>query len=169
MTQRVRLRDGSEVVIRPLLPADRDAYLDTVQRVGEESRRRRFLGPKPSLSEAEVRYFVEVDHHDHEALVAFDALTGLGLGVARFIRERKDPSAADSAVTVVDAAQGHGLGGVLLARLAERAREEGVEHLHADVALDNRPMLEMLRHRGARARPCDDWPGVRCFDIPLTA
>ncbi|HVS40894.1 MAG TPA: GNAT family N-acetyltransferase [Candidatus Dormibacteraeota bacterium] len=169
MTQRVRLRDGSEVVIRPLLPADRDAYLDTVRRVGEESRRRRFLGPKPSLSEAEIRYFVEVDHHDHEALIAFDALTGRGLGVARFIRERRDPSSADSAVTVVDAAQGHGLGGVLLARIAERAREEGVEHLHADVALDNRPMLEMLRHRGARARPCDDWPGVRCFDIPLTA
>ena len=157
------------MVIRPLLPADRDTYLDTVRRVGEESRRRRFLGPKPSLTEAEIRYFVEVDHHDHEALIAFDALTGLGLGVARFIRERTDPSAADSAVTVVDAAQGHGLGGVLLARLAERAREEGVEHLHADVALDNRPMLEILRHRGARPRPCDDWPGVRCFDIPLTA
>jgi GNAT superfamily N-acetyltransferase len=169
VTQRVRLRDGSEVVIRPLLPADRDAYLDTVRRVGEESRRSRFLGPKPSLSEAEIRYFVEVDHHDHEALIAFDALTGRGLGVARFIRERTDPSAADSAVTVVDAAQGHGLGGVLLARLAERAREEGVERLHADVALDNRPMLEMLRHRGARPRPCSDWPGVRCFDIPLTA
>jgi len=169
MKQRVRLKDGTEVVIRPLVATDRAAYLDTVQRVGDESRRRRFLGPKPSLSEAEIRYFVEVDHHDHEALIAFDALTGRGLGVARFIRERKDPSAADTAITVVDAAQGHGLGGVLLARIAERAREEGVEHLHADVSLDNRPMLEMLRHRGARARPCNDWPGVRCFDIPLTA
>ncbi|TMD02564.1 MAG: GNAT family N-acetyltransferase, partial [Chloroflexi bacterium] len=94
---------------------------------------------------------------------------GRGLGVARFIRDRADPSAADTAVTVVDAAQGHGLGGVLLAHLAERAREEGVEHLHADVLEDNRRMLAMLRRRGARPRACPDWAGVRCFDIPLGA
>jgi GNAT superfamily N-acetyltransferase len=163
-----RLRDGSAVVIRPLHPSDRDAYLDAFDRVGAESRHRRFLGPKPRLTAAEVRYFTEVDHHDHEALVAVDTVSGRALAVARFIRDREDPRAADAAITVVDAAQGHGLGGALLARLAERAREEGVERLSADVLGENRRMVAMLVHRGGRPGS-GGWAGVRHFEIRLSA
>jgi GNAT superfamily N-acetyltransferase len=164
-----RLADGTAVVIRPLRATDREAYLDTFDRVGGESRYRRFLGAKPLLTAAEIRFFTEVDHHDHEALVAFDASTGRGLGVARFIRDREDPLAADTAITVVDAAQGHGVGGALLTRLAERALEEGVERLLADVLDDNRRMVAMLVHRGARGRTVAGWPGVRHFELPLSA
>ncbi|HEY2702505.1 MAG TPA: GNAT family N-acetyltransferase [Candidatus Dormibacteraeota bacterium] len=167
MQPAIRLRDGTVVVIRPLEPSDRETYLDVFQRIGPESRQRRFLGPKRGLTDAEVRYFLEVDHHDHEALVAVDAVTGRGLAVARYIRDRGDPRAADSAIVVVDAAQGRGLGGLLLARLAERARAEGVERLSADVLDDNRRMVAMLVHRGARSGP-GGWPGVRHFEWPLT-
>jgi GNAT superfamily N-acetyltransferase len=164
-----RLTDGTPVVIRPLHASDLEAYLETFDRVGFESRYRRFHGAKPRLTAAEVRYYTEVDHHDHEALVAFDALTGRGLGVARFIRDREDPRAADTAITVVDAAQGRGLGGVLLERLAERARQEGVERFCADVLQDNRRMVAMLVHRGARRNPAAGWPGVGHFELQLTA
>ena len=41
-------------------------------RLSPESRQSRFLTGKPSLTPAEVHYFTEVDHHDHEALVAVD-------------------------------------------------------------------------------------------------
>jgi GNAT superfamily N-acetyltransferase len=162
MTQlRTRLRDGTLVVIRPLDPTDREAYLDLFDGIGAESRYRRFLGPKRQLTAAEVRYFLEVDHHDHEALVAIDVSTGTGLGVARFVR-------ADSAITVVDAAQGRGVGGALLARLAERAREEGVDRLSADVLQENRRMVAMLLHRGARPAP-GGGAGVRHFELPLNS
>jgi GNAT superfamily N-acetyltransferase len=164
-----RLADGTAVVIRPLRATDREAYLDTFDRVGDESRYRRFLGAKPRLTPTEVRFFTEVDHHDHEALVAFDAITGRGLGVARFIRDRADPLAADTAITVVDAAQGHGVGGALLTHLAERAREEGVERFLADVLEENRRMVAMLVHRGARGWAVAGWPGVRHFEMPLSA
>jgi GNAT superfamily N-acetyltransferase len=164
-----RLTDGTTVIIRPLLATDREAYLDTFERVGMESRYRRFFGHKPRLTAAEVRYFTEIDHHDHEALVAFDALSGRGLGVARFVRDRRDPRAADTAITVVDAAQGHGLGGALLERLVERARQEGVERLSGDVLEDNRRMVGMLVHRGARGETAAGWSGVRHFELPLSA
>jgi GNAT superfamily N-acetyltransferase len=164
-----RLTDGTAVVIRPLRASDREAYLDTFERVGDESRYRRFFGAKPRLSPAEVRFFTEIDHHDHEALVAFDALSGRGLGVARFIRDHRDPRTADTAITVVDAAQGHGLGRALLERLAERARQEGVERFSADVLEDNRRMVSMLVHRGAGGESVAGWPGVRHFELPLGA
>ncbi|MDB5067679.1 MAG: Protein acetyltransferase [Chloroflexi bacterium] len=169
MTQLLtRLRDGTLVVIRPLDPTDREAYLALFDGIGAESRYRRFLGPKRQLTAAEIQYFTEVDHHDHEALVAIDVSFGTGLGVARFVRDRADPGLADGAITVVDAAQGRGVGAALLARLAERAREEGVDRLTADVLQDNRRMVAMLVHRGARPVP-GGWAGVRHFELPLDA
>jgi GNAT superfamily N-acetyltransferase len=67
-----------------------------------------------------------VDHHDHEAIIALDPLTGEGVGVARYVRAGADPEVAEVAVTVVDDWQGRGLGRALLERLAARARREGV-------------------------------------------
>jgi hypothetical protein len=51
-------------------------------------RRMRFLGPKDELSAAELRYFTDVDHHDHEALGAMDHARGGGVGIARYVRDR---------------------------------------------------------------------------------
>lgn len=48
-----------------------------------------------------LRYLTDIDHHDHEALVALD-LGGRGVGVARYIRHPADPQAAEPAVAIVD-------------------------------------------------------------------
>ena len=84
----------------------------------------------PELSEAMVRYLTDVDHHDHEAVVALDAATDEGVGVARYVRDPERPTRAEAAVTVTDDWQGRGLGTLLLELLAVRAREEGVNELH---------------------------------------
>jgi hypothetical protein len=57
--------------------------VDGFQRLSSESRRSRFLGLKTELSATEVRYFTDVDHHDHEALVAISLVDGRGVGIAR--------------------------------------------------------------------------------------
>ena len=41
----VERRDGSRVVIRPIEPDDRAARLEGFERLGPESRYRRFFGP----------------------------------------------------------------------------------------------------------------------------
>ncbi len=66
----VALRDGSRVVIRPIEPDDRDALAAGFERLSPESRYRRFFGPMQHLSESYLDYLTQVDHHDHEALVA---------------------------------------------------------------------------------------------------
>ena len=55
--------------IRVISPNDKQGLVDGFERLSEESRYRRFLAPRGRLSDAELRYFSEVDHHDHEALV----------------------------------------------------------------------------------------------------
>src|SRR5216683_930913 len=111
------LRDGSWVAIRPVRPEDGPLLTDGFARLSARSRRSRFFTGKVRLSEAEVRYLTNIDHHDHEALCAVSR-DGRGVGVARYIRDRDETASAEVAVTVVDEWQGRGLGGKLLALLS---------------------------------------------------
>jgi GNAT superfamily N-acetyltransferase len=146
---RVTARDGSEIEIRPVTPADRRLLLSGFARFGERSRHQRFFGVKVALTEAELTFFTEVDHHDHEALGAIDVATGAGVGIARFIRLRPGGPVAEAAVSVVDDWQGRGVGRALLAALVDRAHQEGVERWQATLLRSNRAMLEAFRRVGA--------------------
>ena len=139
-----RLRDGEQIVIRPIRPEDRSELAAGMQRLSQESRYRRFLTPASELSAAQLSYLTEVDHSDHEALVALQPETGHGIGVARFVRSPEDRELAEVAVAVADSWQGRGVGTALLGRLAERARAEGVGRFTAVVLAENRPMLELI-------------------------
>ena len=142
---KVLLRDGSVVLIRQVQSGDAPLLADGFARLSSESRQLRFLTGKPNLTPAELRYFTEIDHHDHEALGALDPVDGRGLGIARYIRHAEDPEGAEVAVTVIDEWQGRGLGTELLTRLADRARQEGIRHFTALVAADNAAVIGLLQ------------------------
>jgi phospholysine phosphohistidine inorganic pyrophosphate phosphatase len=163
-----KLRDGTRVLVRPIEPGDRALLRDGFERLSEESRYRRFLAPMPELSDATLSYLTEVDHRDHEALVAIDAQTGQGIGVARYVRLPDRPRVAEAAVTVADDWQGRGAGTLLLELLAGRAREEGIERFTALVLASNREMLELLEALGP-VRVVDNEAGTVEVESPLPA
>jgi len=140
----VVLRDGTDAWIRPLERTDIGLVAESFTRMSAESRRLRFLMHKPELTTAELRYLTDVDHWDHEALVAPDG-SGRGLGIARFFREPDDERRAEVAIAVVDEAQGKGLGTRLMSLLFERAREVGIRHFTALVSDDNPAIAALLR------------------------
>src|ERR1039458_6281374 len=133
---RITLRSGQRVLVRALRPDDGPGLAEAFEQLSETSRYRRFFAVKPHLSEQSLAYFTDVDHHDHEALV----------GVARFIRDPREPDQAEVAVTVIDSWQRRGLGTVLLRELAQRAAEEGIRHFTAEILAENQTMLT-LAHR----------------------
>jgi RimJ/RimL family protein N-acetyltransferase len=145
----VVLRDGSAVLIRQVHSADAPLLADGFTRLSAQSRQMRFLTRKKELSPAELRYFTDIDHHDHEALGALDHNDGRGVGIARYVRDAEDPHAAEIAVTIIDDWQGRGLGTELLAQLADRARQEGVRRFTALVAEDNKAIAGLLRNVSA--------------------
>jgi RimJ/RimL family protein N-acetyltransferase len=143
----VRIRDGTTVDVRPIEPGDAAALQDAFEQLSLQSRYERFLSPLDHMSNAMVRYFTEVDHHDHEALVAFDPDSGHLVGVARYVREQ-DPEVAEAAVTVADDWHGRGLGTTMLDQLADRAREAGVKRFTAYVLARNEDMIDLLFRLG---------------------
>jgi EmrB/QacA subfamily drug resistance transporter len=145
----VVLRDGSAVLIRPVQSADASLLAEGFGRLSDASRQMRFLTRKKQLSPAELRYFTDVDHHDHEALGALDHADGRGVGVARYVRDSKDPRAAEIAVTIIDEWQGRGLGAELLAQLSDRARQEGIRRFTALIAAGNVAMAGLLQTMSA--------------------
>jgi RimJ/RimL family protein N-acetyltransferase len=162
----VTLRDGSKVLIRQVQSTDAPLVADGFTRLSAQSRQMRFLTPKKELSPAELRYFTDVDHHDHEALGALNQADGRGVGIARYIRHAEDPQAAEIAVTIVDDWQGRGLGTELLTRLSGRARQEGIHRFTALVADDNMAMAGLLRNMSADL--AGRGPGTVEYEITLT-
>jgi RimJ/RimL family protein N-acetyltransferase len=142
--QLVTLRSGDVVRIRQIGPDDAPALVRAYANLGEQSRYRRFFTVMPELPDATLKAAVEVDHADHEALVAVPLLSAEIVGECRFIRLPDQPDTAEVGVTVVDAWQGRGLGSALLARLSERAAEAGIEYFTAEVLAENRTMLGLL-------------------------
>jgi nucleotide-binding universal stress UspA family protein len=161
------LRDGSRITIRPLEPGDRQGLADGFARLSPETRYRRFFGPVPELRERDLDYLTQIDHHDHEALVAIDDATGEGVGVARYIRIAGE--VAEPAVVVVDDWQGRGVGSALLISLVDRAREEGVARFEAPVLSTNNEALRTFQKLGQTRSRLEGREVMLTIDLPPAA
>jgi GNAT superfamily N-acetyltransferase len=162
----IALRDGARVRIRQGHSSDRGLLLRGFERLSAESRYRRFLVPMPALSEEAVRYLTEIDHHDHEAIIALDEETGEGIGVARYVRDPHRPEVAEVAVTVIDDWQARGLGTLLLGVISARAREEGITTFTALLLAANAEILDIL-NRLEPVRVIDRGAGTVQVEVPI--
>ncbi|MEZ5074386.1 MAG: GNAT family N-acetyltransferase [Solirubrobacterales bacterium] len=140
---RRQLRNGAWIELREVRPDDKAALADGFARLSPESRYRRFFSSLDRLSATDLAYLTEVDHRDHEAVIAVD-LDGAPVGVARYVRGL-EPDTAEVAVVVVDDWQGLGAGTAILERLAERATENGIERFVALVLEENAEAIELFR------------------------
>jgi GNAT superfamily N-acetyltransferase len=140
----LELNDESWVKIRSIRPDDRGALLAGFERLSDDSRYKRFLTPMETLTSSQLDYLTDVDHRDHEALIAFEVgAPEAAVGVGRFVREA-GTGHAEAAVTVADDWQGRGLGTALTRILAGRAVEEGIDSFTALLLADNAEMVGLL-------------------------
>jgi RimJ/RimL family protein N-acetyltransferase len=145
MVTRHLLSDGTGVVIRPIAADDKQELQDGLHRLSAEAVQRRFLVPKVRFTKAELRYLTEVDGHDHVALVAeSDRWPGVIVAVARYVRLRADPDAAEVAIVVADELHGLGLGTLLAERLAAAAVVHGITRFTAEMLGDNRAAQRLM-------------------------
>ena len=158
--------DGTRFTVRPIEPDDKPGLASFFRRLSEESRRRRFLGPKPSLSKRDLAFLTEVDHRRHVALVALDPC-GAIVAVARYAGWPGEPGRAEIAFAVVDEWHGRGLAGALGERLVAHARASGMTALTASTFALNEPAKGLLRRLGFL--PMNTSAGVAEYELALGA
>ena len=162
----VALRDGAEVLVRPVRAEDKPLFVAGWSHLSDASVYKRFLVPRDRLTVDELAFFTEIDHVDHEAIGALDPASGEGVGVARYVREHARPHVAEAAVTVVDAWQHRGLGGKLLRRLCARATENRIRVFTASLLATNEAMLTLFDRLGAVTVTRRDGPTLE-IDVEL--
>jgi protein lysine acetyltransferase len=151
-TEAVVLPDGTHLRLRTLGSDDRDRLLGLFAKLTFESRRRRYLSPKPALTSRELAFLTDIDHVSHEAIAAIDERDDSIVGVARYVRVPDRLGVADVAVEVADEIQSMGVGTELATHLVNRARANGFTLLTATTLWENRPARALLRRLGFRAR-----------------
>ena len=152
------LRDDSRALLRWVREGDIPRFRAGFEQLSDTARFSRFFDHLNRLSEAQLRYFTQIDYVNHMAWGALDLdrPSVPGLGVARYVRLPKQQRVADLAVTITDSAQGSGLGTALMACLHLSAAEADFEAFSCDVLETNTGFAERLQRLGAEVTGHND-------------
>jgi GNAT superfamily N-acetyltransferase len=162
------LRDGTAMRIRAIRSGDKKPLGRHFDGLSSDSRYNRFFGLKGALTARELRYFTEPDFFRHVALVATIA-EGEGPEVivsdGRYVALEECRSVAELGLSVVDACQRRGIGGLMLECLIGMARCQHVRRLEASVLASNRGVTRFLQRRGFRSAGTSG--GVTRMGVPV--
>jgi acetyltransferase len=143
------LKNGQEVLLRPIKPEDEPMWLEMFQSFSEEAIRYRFFQIlKDTPHEVRVRY-CNIDYDREIAIIAELAENGRKkiLGVTRLSME-SDGKSGEMAFIVTDYWQGLGLGTKMVDYVLDIAKEKGVENVYAIMLRDNYRALSLTKKMG---------------------
>lgn len=153
----VELKDGSTVFIRPVRPEDEARYRTFFDTVAPEDLRLRFFAPVREFTHAFLARLVQLDYSRAMAFAAVDPASGDILGAVR-LHADPDHRTGEYAIIVKSSLKGRGLGWVLMKRIIDYARVDGIETIKGEVLKENTTMLDMCQALGfsIRSSPDDD-------------
>ena len=141
-TRALDLPHGTTIVVRPLANGDVKTVAAVFGRLGNDSRRLRFIGPKPCLSDRELGELARIDA-THHALVAHVVGDPRPAALAQLVRSSRE--SAEIAFVVADEHQHRGIGSALTRMLLDDARAAGIKEITALASGDNRAALALIR------------------------
>ena len=158
---RLRLRDGTGILIRPIGPDDAEREQAFVRALSPESRYFRFLTTLRELPPDMLHRFTHPDFERELALVAAtEEAQSRVIGVARCVAD-PDKQGAEFALVIADEWQNRGIGTRLMHELMRAARAVGMRWLWGDVLVSNVKMLGLMNALGFQLQPVPGDPGLR--------
>ncbi len=150
---------GTPIVVRPIRPEDEPLMVNFHESLSEESVYMRYfhmMKLDQRTAHERLTRICFIDYDREMALVAerTDSETGEReiLGVSRLSRRGAPPREAEFSILISDHFQRRGLGTLLLRRLLEVGRAEGLRRVTAEILLDNRPMQRLSERLGFHLR-----------------
>lgn len=144
-----RLKDGTEVFIRPVKPEDEPLLKELFYKLSEKSTELRFNQPGRKITREELIRFCHIDYDQEMTLIALvKNSNGKSeiIGAGHLIKSYEDT--AELAFEVRDDYQGKGLGKTLMQKLLQWATLCGYKTLWMGIRKDNLAMLRLAKTFG---------------------
>jgi len=147
--RQVTLKDGTEMLLRPIRPEDEPLWHEMLSRASRESIRQRFRYIFKETTHKMAIPYCFIDYDREMAIVAIVEEDGEKrmTGVGRLVAD-PDRETAEYAVFVADPWQNRGLGGTLTDYCLEIAKGWGIKEVRAETTPDNYRMIAIFRDRG---------------------
>jgi len=144
-----RLKDGSEIKLRPVKISDEPLLKDFFYSLSANSMYRRFLSARLDMPHERLQDFVVVDYTRRMVILAVieEGRKEKVVGVGEY-SINEGSHTAEIAVAVLDAYQNKGIGTELVRYLTHLARKQGLLGFTAEVLQENKPMLHIFKKMG---------------------
>ena len=160
-----KLKNGKVVSIRPIRPEDESLLVNFHKGLSEQTVYLRYFNTfqlSQRITHERLSRLCFIDYDREMSLIAEHRLENGEremMGLARMIKLSHTGAATFSA-TIADPHQGQGLGGELLARIIQVARDEKIEYISGGVHAENAIMLHVCRKLGFTLEPVQGEPLV---------
>jgi acyl-CoA hydrolase/GNAT superfamily N-acetyltransferase len=153
LEKRVTLKDGTELLLRPIKPTDERLEQDLLYSLSDQSVYLRFFSLMTAFPHERVQYYTTVDYDEHMAIVVIVESNGEEqmIGVGRYIKE-KDSDLAELALLVHDDWQGKGVGTMMHDYLEQIARSRNIGGFKGEVLEHNKRALHLFTRLGRKAK-----------------
>ncbi|MDH7506426.1 MAG: bifunctional acetate--CoA ligase family protein/GNAT family N-acetyltransferase [Candidatus Thermoplasmatota archaeon] len=148
-TKKVKLKDGTEVLLRPIKPEDEMLWLEMFKSFSEETVKFRFFRIiKETPHELRTRY-CNIDYDREIGIVAEieENSKKRFLGVSRLIFDPGSTERAEFALVVTDEWHRLGLGSEFVDYTIYIAKDKGLKVIHGVVLKENIPMISLCREK----------------------
>ncbi len=151
--RQAKLRDDTEVLLRPIQPEDEPMWHELLKNCSERSIWLRFRYLFKETTHEMATRFCFVDYDRTMAIVAEVETGGKRqlVGVGRLVADPEHRE-AEYAVLVADAWQRRGLGTQITDYCFEICSTWGIDRVYAETTADNRPMQSILRRHNFTAK-----------------
>lgn len=151
------LKDGTEIILRPIKPEDEPLWLELLASCSKESIYHRFRYDFYFDSHDIASQYCFIDYDREIAIVAEVEDEGKKklIGVGRLIAD-PDVEVMEYAILITDAWQKKELGFTLTNYCMEIAKSRGVKILAAETTKDNKPMISVFRKLNFKIRFNED-------------
>ncbi len=146
----IPLRDGSELLLRPIMPEDEPSLHESFAQLTAEEIYYRFFTPIKKLSHTMAARLTQLDYDREMALVLTEPGIPGKSPIYGVVRLAADPNRdrAEFAIIIGGIMTGKGLGTTMMQRIIDYARQAGIKELDGDVLKNNEPMLKLSKSLG---------------------